>query len=87
MLWESSAISPQLAVAYPNFLDWRIQNKTVDLLAAQKRWDLNMTGLETERIIGSTVSTEFLMCLESGPSSAGHSRKRMARDRAARSSY
>jgi putative ABC transport system permease protein len=60
MLWESSANTPQLAVAYPNFLDWQIQNTAFESLAAEKRWDFNMTGLEKpERIIGSTVSADF----------------------------
>jgi putative ABC transport system permease protein len=68
MLWESTANTPQLAVAYPNFLDWQIQNSTFDSLAAEKRWDFNMTGLEKpERIIGSTVSADFFDVFGVGP--------------------
>jgi hypothetical protein len=88
MLWEGTANAPQLSVAYPNFLDWQIQNRTFESLAAEKRWDFNMTGLEEpERIIGFTVSTEFFDVFGVGLSLAAPLQRGTAKDRAAKSWY
>ncbi len=49
-----------MSISYPNFLDWREQNKVFSGIAAMQFRSLNLTGTdEPERLAGRGVSAEF----------------------------
>src|SRR5712691_1060765 len=59
-LTEDSPDVPQMSISYPNFLDWREQNKVFSGIAAMQFRSLNLTGTdEPERLAGRGVSAEF----------------------------
>src|SRR3989442_4295656 len=59
-LSEDSPQVPQMSISYPNFLDWREQNKVFSGIAAMQFRSLNLTGVdEPERLSGRGVSAEF----------------------------
>jgi putative ABC transport system permease protein len=59
-LSEDSPNVPQMSISYPNFLDWREQNKVFSGIAAMQFRSLNLTGRdEPERLAGRAVSAEF----------------------------
>src|SRR5438132_10434756 len=59
-LSEDSPQVPQMSISYPNFLDWRQQNKVFERIAAMQFRSLNLTGKnEPERLAGRGVSAEF----------------------------
>lgn len=59
-LSEDSPNVPQMSISYPNFLDWREQNKVFSGIAAMQFRSLNLTGLdEPERLAGRAVSAEL----------------------------
>jgi putative ABC transport system permease protein len=67
LLWESS---PQMetSVSYPNFLDWKAQNKVFESMAAFRRDSFNLSGVsEPERLQGRMISAEFLHVLGVSP--------------------
>src|SRR3977135_3580585 len=52
-LSEDSPNVPQMSISYPNFLDWREQNKSFSGIAALQFRSLNLTGVdEPERLAG-----------------------------------
>src|SRR2546425_10816368 len=52
-LSEDSPNVPQMSISYPNFLDWREQNKVFSGMAAMQFRSLNLTGKdEPERLAG-----------------------------------
>src|SRR6267142_6557152 len=60
LLSEDSPNVPQMTISYPNFLDWREQNKVFSGIAAMQFRSLNLTGVdEPERLAGRAVSAEF----------------------------
>src|ERR1700694_2858466 len=59
-LSEDSPNVPQMSISYPNFLDWREQNKIFSGIAALQSRSLNLTGTgEPERLAGRAVSAEL----------------------------
>src|SRR5229473_8132975 len=59
-LSEDSPSVPQMSISYPNFLDWREQNRVFSGIAAMQFRSLNLTGInEPERLAGRGVSAEF----------------------------
>ncbi len=59
-LTEDSPNVPQMSISYPNFLDWREQNKVFSGIAAMQFRSLNLTGNgEPERLAGRAVSAEL----------------------------
>src|SRR5258706_9639196 len=59
-LSEDSPSVPQMSISYPNFLDWREQNRVFSGIAAMQFRSLNLTGInEPERLAGRAVSAEF----------------------------
>src|SRR5947209_16378767 len=63
-LTEDSPNVPQMSISYPNFLDWREQNKVFSGIAAMQFRSLNLTGTdEPERLAGRGVSAEFFEVL------------------------
>jgi len=72
-LSEDSPQVPQMSISYPNFLDWREQNKVFTGIAAMQFRSLNLTGAdEPERLAGRAVSAEFFDVLGVKPA-AGRS--------------
>src|SRR6202521_1619355 len=56
-LSEDSPQVPQMSISYPNFLDWREQNKVFSGIAAMQFRSLNLTGTgEPERLAGSAAA-------------------------------
>ena len=65
---ESSRQIPEMAVAYPNFLDWREQTRTFDELAAFQESSYTLTGVnEPERLSARNVSANFFKALGVNP--------------------
>jgi putative ABC transport system permease protein len=59
-LSEDSPNVPQMSISYPNFLDWREQNRVFSGIAAMQFRSLNLTGKdEPERLAGRAVSAEL----------------------------
>lgn len=59
-LSEDSPQVPQMSISYPNFLDWREQNKIFTGIAAMQFRSLNLTGKdEPERLAARAVSAEL----------------------------
>jgi len=59
-LTEETPSVPQLSISYPNFLDWREQNKVFSGIGAIQFRSLNLQGTdEPERLEGRGVSAEF----------------------------
>ena len=59
-LSEDSPNVPGMSISYPNFLDWREQNKVFSGIAAMQFRSLNLTGNdEPERLAGRAVSAEL----------------------------
>jgi len=67
-LTEDSPNVPQMSISYPNFLDWREQNKVFSGIAAMQFRSLNLTGTDApERLAGRGVSAEFFNVLGVSP--------------------
>jgi putative ABC transport system permease protein len=67
-LSEDSPNVPQMSISYPNFLDWREQNKVFSGIAAMQFRSLNLTGKdEPERLAGRAVSAELFDVLDVKP--------------------
>ena len=67
-LTEDSPNVPQMSISYPNFLDWREQNKVFSGIAAMQFRSLNLTGTDApERLAGRGVSAEFFNMLGVSP--------------------
>jgi putative ABC transport system permease protein len=67
IMWESA---PQMetSVSYPNFQDWKAQNKVFDSMAAFRRDSFNLTGVgQPERLQGRMISAEFFRVLRVAP--------------------
>ena len=63
-LSEYSEKVPTMSVSYPNFLDWREQQTSFELMAAMRPGSYNLSGDgEPERLAGSHVSPEFFKVL------------------------
>src|SRR5437660_11044983 len=60
-LTEDSPNVPQMSISYPNFLDWREQNKVFSGIAAMQFRSLTLTGTEAPgRLAGRGVPAECL---------------------------
>ncbi|HZF40261.1 MAG TPA: ABC transporter permease [Blastocatellia bacterium] len=65
MLQERVSVGGGFSPSYPNFVDWRAQNKVFASMAAVRMDEsFNLTGAgEPERLLGRLVSAEFLSTL------------------------
>ncbi len=64
VLSEETKQLPGMSVSYPNFLDWRGQNRVFEQIAAFQPEIFNLTGeREPERIRGRNVSGKFFTML------------------------
>ena len=56
------------SLTYPNFLDWRKDNRTFEAMAAYREQDYSLTGAgEPERLHGQMISAEFFPLLGINP--------------------
>jgi putative ABC transport system permease protein len=63
-IWETHPIFPHLAVAFPDYLDWRAQSSSFEQVAAWGNEKFLMTGVgEPEQIEGAIVSDNFLAAI------------------------
>ncbi|MDQ2855531.1 MAG: ABC transporter permease, partial [Acidobacteriota bacterium] len=61
---ETSKAMDEISVSYPNFTDWRTQNKVFEKIGVYNRSSYNLTGAgEAERIITGQVSADFFSAL------------------------
>jgi putative ABC transport system permease protein len=61
---EDSKAIPGMSVSYPDFLDWRRQQTSFELMAATQPASYNLSGGgEPERLAGRNVSPEFFAVL------------------------
>jgi predicted permease len=68
MIYEKDAESRQASVAYPNFLDWRHENRSFTDIAAFGGDDFNFTGSgQPEHLGGGLVSASLLPVLGVNP--------------------
>src|SRR5215212_5280940 len=70
MVWERQVISntSQQPVSWPNFEDWKGQNRVFEQLAASRGATFNLTrGGETERVTGARVSGNLYALLRVKP--------------------
>ncbi len=56
------------SISYPNFLDWRSQNKTFASMALSRSWSFSMTGRgDAEQLRGQFLSSGFFALLGVNP--------------------
>ena len=61
---ETSKTMEEISVSYPNFTDWRNQNKSFEKIGVYNRASYNLTGSgEAERIITAQVSADLFAAL------------------------
>ena len=61
---ETSKAMDEISVSYPNFTDWRNQNKVFEKIGVYNRSSYNLTGAgEAERIITGQVSADLFAAL------------------------
>jgi predicted permease len=63
-LYQKNNQFTEASIPYPNFLDWRRENRSFSDLAAYRHADFNLTGVgEPERLKGEMVSAGFFPLL------------------------
>jgi predicted permease len=64
LLNETSKVMDEISISYPNFTDWRNQNKVFEKIGVYNRGSYNLTGSgEAERIITGQVSADLFSAL------------------------
>jgi predicted permease len=67
-LHQSKANFQNGAISYPNFLDWRKDNRSFSNMAIMRRYSLSLTGMgDAEQLNGVFVSSEFFDVLRVKP--------------------
>jgi len=65
LLNETSQSIDEMSVSYPNFTDWRDQNKVFEKIGVYNRASYNLTGAgEAERIVTGQVSADLFAALK-----------------------
>jgi putative ABC transport system permease protein len=65
---ETSKTMDEISVSYPNFTDWRNQNKVFEKIGVYNRGSYNLTGAgEAERIITAQMSADLFAALRVNP--------------------
>ncbi|MGA9625572.1 MAG: ABC transporter permease [Bryobacteraceae bacterium] len=63
-IWETTAEFSQASVAYPNYLDWRRDNRSFTDMGASRSGDFNFTGAgQPEQVSGQYVSASVFPVL------------------------
>ena len=66
---ETSPTYPKMAVAYPNYLDWRANQHSFEEIALYREDSFNLTGTgDPERILGAFVTASYFRVLGVRPS-------------------
>jgi putative ABC transport system permease protein len=61
---EKSAVLDEMSISYPNFEDWRAQNRSFEKMGVYNRSSYNLTGVgEAERIVTGQVSADLFSAL------------------------
>jgi putative ABC transport system permease protein len=64
LLNETSKVMDEISISYPNFTDWRNQNKVFEKIGVYNRGSYNLTGSgEAERIVTGQVSADLFSAL------------------------
>lgn len=65
---ETSKAMDEISVSYPNFTDWRNQNKVFEKIGVYNRSSYNLTGSgEAERIVTAQMSADMFDALRAKP--------------------
>ena len=65
---ETSKAMDEISVSYPNFTDWKSQNKVFEKIGVYNRGSYNLTGAgEAERIITAQMSADIFAALRVNP--------------------
>jgi len=65
---ETSKSMDEISISYPNFTDWRNQNKVFEKIGVYNRGSYNLTGVgEPERIVTAQVSADLFAALRANP--------------------
>jgi putative ABC transport system permease protein len=65
---ETSKSMDEISISYPNFTDWRKQNKVFENIGVYNRSSYNLTGVgEAERIVTGQVSADLFAGLRANP--------------------
>src|ERR1700748_1992788 len=70
ILTETDSNQPQISVAWPDYLDWKQDQKVFDALAISRRESFNLSGLEDrapEQISGALVTASFFRVIGLSP--------------------
>src|SRR5262245_4017396 len=68
MVWGRTEAAPQLAASWPEFADWREQNRSFSDMAVWRGQSVNLTGAgDPERIVGAFVSASFFAVVGAKP--------------------
>ena len=61
---EKSPVLDEMSISYPNFTDWRAQNKSFEKIGVYNRGSYNLTGAgEAERIVTAQMSADLFSVL------------------------
>src|SRR6185436_17784110 len=61
---ERSAVLAEMSISYPNFTDWRAQNRVFEKIGVYNRNSYNLTGMgDAERITTAKVSADLFAAL------------------------
>lgn len=64
-VWGTAGSRGQQSIAYPDYFEWREQNRTLDDIGVYRAQSVNLTGVETpQRLIGTFASASFLRVLD-----------------------
>jgi len=65
---ETSKAMDEISVSYPNFVDWRNQNKVFESIGVYNRGSYNLTGVgDAERITTAQISADLFAALRVKP--------------------
>ena len=67
---ESDANQPSISVSFPDYVDWRKENRVFEQIAVARRESFNLSGIagrEPEQISGAIVTTNFFKVIGLSP--------------------
>ena len=70
ILSESDASQPSISVSFPDYLDWKKDNRVFEQLAVARRESCNLSGLtgrEPEQVSGALVTANFFKAVGLSP--------------------
>ena len=70
ILTESDASQPSISVSFPDYVDWKKENRVFDEIAVARRESYNLSGLvgrEPEQVSGAIVTANFFKVIGLAP--------------------